>query len=59
MFSTGVGLVQKGFEEVDWKEIQENTPINLEKPEEEPSTIGLKGKFIGFLDNLFSDEELN
>jgi len=59
MYSTGVGLVQKGFEEVDWKEIQENTPINLEKPEEEPSTIGLKGKFIGFLDNLFTDDELN
>jgi hypothetical protein len=31
----------------------------LEKPVEEPPTIGMGEKFMNFLDGIFSDEELN
>lgn len=58
IFSTGVGLVQKGFEEVVWKEVKEEQPV-LEEEEindEEPPTIGIGGKLKEMLENWFSDD---
>ena len=55
IFSTGVGLVQKGFEEVVWKEVQ---PVIEEQAtvSEEPSTVGIGGKLKEMLENWFSDD---
>ena len=35
IFSTGVGLVQKGFEEVVWKEVKEEQPLVEEEINDE------------------------
>ena len=58
MFSTGVGLVQKGFEEVNWQEVKEPDPIEpIESPE--PPTIGIGGKLKNLLKDIFTDDEIN
>lgn len=59
IYSTGVGLVQKGFEEVVWKEvpIQEEVEDKLENPvDEEPSAVGIGGKLKEMLEKFFSEE---
>ena len=58
IFSTGVGLVQKGFEEVVWKEVIEEQPVVEEKEinDEEPPTVGIGGKLKEMLENWFSDD---
>ena len=59
IYSTGVGLVQKGFEEVVWKEvpIQEEVEGKLETPiKEEPSAVGIGGKLKEMLEKFFSEE---
>ena len=59
IYSTGVGLVQKGFEEVIWKEVakQEEFDKKTENPiEEEPSSLGIGGKFKEMLEKFFSEE---
>jgi len=59
IYSTGVGLVQKGFEEVIWKEVakQEEFDKKTEIPiEEEPSSLGIGGKFKEMLEKFFSEE---
>ena len=57
IFSTGVGLVQKGFEEVDWNNISDNQDsINSFSHDEEPSSIGIGGKLKRMLENWFSDD---
>ena len=58
IFSTGVGLVQKGFEEVIWKEVKEVHPVieDEETVDEEPPTIGIGGKLKIMLENWFSDD---
>ena len=64
IYATGVGLVQKGFEDVDWKNVV-GVPI-LDNPEsiEEPSITpksksGIGGKLKQMLEDWFSDEEIN
>ena len=62
IYSTGVGLVQKGFEEVDWEKVSPNLEVvNLANPEPEPPTVGLGlgGKFKKMLEDLFSDDNIN
>lgn len=59
IYSTGVGLVQKGFEEVIWKEVakQEESDEKTETPiEEEPSSVGIGGKLKEMLEKFFSEE---
>ena len=58
IFSTGVGLVQKGFEEVVWKEVKEEQPsVEVEEiNDEEPPTVGIGGKLKEMLENWFSDD---
>ena len=58
IFSTGVGLVQKGFEEVVWKEVKEEHPVVEEEEinDEEPPTVGIGGKLKEMLENWFSDD---
>ena len=57
IFSTGVGLVQKGFEEVVWKEVKKvSSVIDEEIVDEEPSTVGIGGKLKEMLENWFSDD---
>ena len=57
IFSTGVGLVQKGFEEVVWKEMKKvSSVIEEEIVDEEPSTVGIGGKLKEMLENWFSDD---
>ena len=59
IYSTGVGLVQKGFEEVIWKEVakQEESEEKTETPiEEEPSSVGIGGKLKEMLEKFFSEE---
>jgi len=58
IFSTGVGLVQKGFEEVVWKEVKEEQPVVEEEEinDEEPPTVGIGGKLKEMLENWFSDD---
>lgn len=58
IFSTGVGLVQKGFEEVVWSDVNTDTPEEGEGDSggEEPPTIGIGGKLKQMLENWFSDE---
>ena len=57
IFSTGVGLVQKGFEEVVWKEVKKvSSVIEEEIVDEEPSTVGIGGKLKEMLENWFSDD---
>ena len=58
IFSTGVGLVQKGFEEVVWKEVKEVKPEIEEEDtiDEEPPTVGIGGKLKEMLENWFSDD---
>ena len=64
IYSTGVGLVQKGFEDVDWKNVV-GVPIpdNSELPEELPIPTKLKsgigGKLKQMLEDWFSDDEIN
>ena len=64
IYSTGVGLVQKGFEDVDWKNVV-GVPIsnNSELPEEPPITpkskSGIGGKLKQMLEDWFSDDEIN
>jgi cell division ATPase FtsA len=62
IYSTGVGLVQKGFEDVDWKKVV-GIPIsnNPELPEEPSITpkSGIGGKLKQMLEDWFSDEEIN
>lgn len=55
IFSTGVGLVQKGFEEVIWKEVKEK-PGEEESTDGEPPTVGIGGKLKIMLENFFSDD---
>jgi len=55
IFSTGVGLVQKGFEEVIWKEVKEN-PVEEGSTNEEPPSVGIGGKLKIMLENFFSDD---
>ena len=55
IFSTGVGLVQKGFEEVIWKEVKEK-PGEEELTDGEPPTVGIGGKLKIMLENFFSDD---
>ena len=64
IYATGVGLVQKGFEDVDWKNVV-GVPI-LDNPEltEEPSITpksksGIGGKLKQMLEDWFSDDEIN
>lgn len=55
IFSTGVGLVQKGFEEVVWKEVKEKS--GDEAPtDKEPPTVGIGGKLKDMLEKFFSDD---
>ncbi len=59
IYSTGVGLVQKGFEEVVWKEVakQKESEEKIETPiEEEPSSLGIGGKLKEMLEKFFSEE---
>ena len=59
IYSTGVGLVQKGFEEVIWKEVakQEESEEKPEAPtQEEPSSLGIGGKLKEMLEKFFSEE---
>jgi cell division protein FtsA len=57
IFSTGVGLVQKGFEEVVWKDVKvEKVKEDKEPIDEEPPTVGIGGKLKELLENLFSDD---
>ena len=59
IYSTGVGLVQKGFEEVIWKEVakQEESEEKTETSiEEEPSSVGIGGKLKEMLEKFFSEE---
>lgn len=58
IYSTGVGLVQKGFEEVVWKEVVKEEEIEDEKetPVEEPPSIGIGGKLKELLEKFFSEE---
>lgn len=57
IFSTGVGLVQKGFEEVNWNEVTLERSFSEEDIEnEEPPTIGIGGKLKQMLENWFSDD---
>ena len=64
IYATGVGLVQKGFEDVDWKNVV-GVPIsdNTELPEEPPITpkskSGIGGKLKQMLEDWFSDDEIN
>jgi cell division protein FtsA len=64
IYSTGIGLVQKGFEDVDWKNvigvpIPEN-PELIEEPSITPkSKSGIGGKLKEMLENWFSDDEIN
>jgi len=64
IYSTGVGLVQKGFEDVDWKNIV-GVPIpDNSEPTEEPSITpksksGIGGKLKQMLEDWFSDDEIN
>lgn len=62
IYSTGVGLVQKGFEDVDWKKVV-GVPIynNPEIPEEPSITpkSGIGGKLKKMLEDWFSDDEIN
>ena len=55
IFSTGVGLVQKGFEEVIWKEVKEK-PGEEGPSDGEPPTVGIGGKLKIMLENFFSDD---
>ena len=63
IYATGVGLVQKGFENVDWEKVVGGGPDsnNLELPEEPPITpkSGIGGKLKQMLEDWFSDEEIN
>ena len=55
IFSTGVGLVQKGFEEVVWEEVKEKS--GEEGPnDKEPPTVGIGGKLKDMLEKFFSDD---
>ena len=56
IFSTGVGLVQKGFEEVVWKDVTNNDVEGVEKKPEEPPTVGIGGKLKIMLEKWFSDD---
>ena len=61
IYSTGVGLVQKGFEDVDWKNVIED---KISEEIEEPpiaskSKSGIGGKLKEMLENWFSDDEIN
>ena len=64
IYATGVGLVQKGFEDVDWKNIV-GVPIpDNPEPTEEPSITpksksGIGGKLKQMLEDWFSDDEIN
>lgn len=64
IYATGVGLVQKGFEDVDWKNVV-GVPIpdNSESPEEPSITpkskSGIGGKLKQMLEDWFSDDEIN
>ena len=55
IFSTGVGLVQKGFEEVVWKEVKEK-PGEERPSDKEPPTVGIGGKLKDMLEKFFSDD---
>ncbi|MBT4478405.1 MAG: cell division protein FtsA [Flavobacteriales bacterium] len=64
IYATGVGLVQKGFEDVDWKNVVEETiSVGIEPGEEPPiapkSKSGIGGKLKEMLENWFSDDEIN
>lgn len=59
IYSTGVGLVQKGFEGVIWEEVakKEESDKKTETPiEEEPSSVGIGGKLKEMLEKFFSEE---
>ena len=64
IYATGVGLVQKGFEDVDWKNVV-GVPISddTELPEEPSITpkskSGIGGKLKQMLEDWFSDDEIN
>ena len=54
IFSTGVGLVQQGFEEINWSEIDEDKEKIIDKENRISSGIGEKFKVI--LEKWFSDD---
>ena len=63
IYSTGVGLVQKGFELVDWSKVDSVIPMIDDENEnlkpEEPPTIGLGEKFKKMLEDWFSDDSID
>jgi cell division protein FtsA len=63
IYSTGVGLVQKGFELVDWSKVDSVIPMiddeNENPKPEEPPTIGLGEKFKKMLEDWFSDDSID
>ena len=59
IYSTGVGLVQKGFEEVNWDEV-----VSEEKEDEETDSGNIHepsigGKLKKMLENWFADDNIN
>jgi len=64
IYATGVGLVQKGFEDVDWKNVVGVPISDNSEPTEEPSITpksksGIGGKLKQMLEDWFSDDEIN
>ena len=64
IYATGVGLVQKGFEDVDWKNVVGVPILDNPEPTEEPSITpksksGIGGKLKQMLEDWFSDDEIN
>ena len=59
IFSTGVGLVQKGFEEIDWNEVPHDiSSVDEGSIEENPINppVGIGKKFQQMLEKWFSDD---
>ena len=63
IYATGVGLVQKGFEDVDWKNIKVkknkmngHDEMNEELPIPNIKNMGIGVKFKDMLDKLFTDD---
>ena len=59
IFSTGVGLVQKGFGEIDWNEVPHDiSSVDEGSIEENPINppVGIGKKFQQMLEKWFSDD---
>ena len=59
IFSTGVGLVQKGFEEIDWNEVPHDHNAEDEDSGAEDlinRPVGIGRKFQQMLEKWFSDD---